>query len=202
MPHSQCNRFITFTTYFSINSIQVGQYSWALFHSGSAEQNSTLHRTEFFSASVVDLLALYGIVHQSSCVYTPQQIGTVERKHRHILEVARALKFQSSLPIHFWGECVRTAVNLINKLPTEVLGGRSPYEMLHQKTPGIDHLRVFGCLCYATTRLPRGDEFAPRARKSVFLGYSEVQNGYRLYDIIEKTFFVSRDVVFRENIFP
>ncbi|KAH0661870.1 hypothetical protein KY284_026801 [Solanum tuberosum] len=45
---------------------------------------------------------------------------------------------------------------------------RSPYEVLHQKILEVSHLRVFGCLCYAT-RFPKGDKFAPRARKSVFL---------------------------------
>jgi len=47
---------------------------------------------------MTNFFANKGIVHQMSSVNTSQQNSKAERKHGHILNVARALMIQSHLP--------------------------------------------------------------------------------------------------------
>ena len=144
----------------------------------------------------------HGVVHQMSCVGTPQQNGCVKRKHIHILNVSRALLFQSKLPVKFWGEAVMTAAHLINRTPTKVLQRRSPYEIFYGTIPEYEHLRVFGSLCYTHHRSRDKDKFGPRSRRCIFIGYPFGQKGWKVYDLEKKEFLISRDVVFYETEFP
>ena len=116
--------------------------------------------------------------------------------------MARALLFQASLPIRFWGECVLTAAYLINYTPTKLHKLKSPYEILFGKRPSYTHLRVFGCLCYVHTHDRIRDKFDARATKCVFLGYPHGKKGWRVFDLLSQRIFVSRDVIFHENIYP
>jgi len=76
-------------------------------------------RFEFTSGPIKEFYKKQGIIHQISCVDTPQQNGRVERKHRHILNVAGALRFQANLPIEFGG-CTLVVGYLINKTPSSI----------------------------------------------------------------------------------
>ncbi|XP_074306150.1 uncharacterized protein LOC141641385 [Silene latifolia] len=127
--------------------------------------------TEFFQVHCSDYFASKGIVHQRSIKGHPQQNGRVERKHRHLLETARALRFHAKLPIRFWGDCLLTATYLINKMPSSVLNWQTPHELLFNTNPRYDELRVFGSLCYATMPPTARDKFMPKARRCIFLGY-------------------------------
>ncbi|KAJ0482050.1 putative RNA-directed DNA polymerase [Helianthus annuus] len=142
-----------------------------------------------------------GILHKTSCSYTPQQNGVVERKHRHLLNTSRALMFQSSLPLKYWSDCILTVVYLINRLPSSVLGGRSPYAIVYDFKPSLIHLRNFGCLCFSTV-LSETYKFAYHADKCVLIGYSNVKKGYKLLSLDNKKVFFPRDVKFYKNVYP
>ncbi|KAL4388539.1 hypothetical protein GQ457_09G023790 [Hibiscus cannabinus] len=151
---------------------------------------------------MVEFFKENGVVHQTSCIHTPQQNSVVERKHQHILSVARALRIQAGLPFKFWIDCVMHSAYLINITPTPVLDSRTPFELLFQTVPKVSHLRIFGCLSYASV-LPRPEtKMHPRSVKCIFLGFPKHSKGYRLFDINRHKVFISRDVVFSENIFP
>lgn len=149
-----------------------------------------------------EFLASKGTLHQFSCVHTPQQNSVVERKHQHLLNVARALMFQFHVPLTFWGKCVLTASYLINRTPMPLLSLKAPYDVLHTHKIDYSVMRVVGCLAYATTIAVQRGKFDPRATPCVFMGYPVGIKGYRLYDIVNNRFFISRDVLFFEDLFP
>lgn len=157
---------------------------------------------ELCEGNILKLYNDHGIIHQTSCVDTPQQNGVVERKHRHLLETTRALFFQSNLPIRFWGECVQTATYLINRLPLPSLNYQSPYARLFSSVPDYSHLKAFGCLCFTSTLKQGRSKLDARAHPCVFIGYPFAQKGYRVYDLVSKRILVSRDLVFHERHFP
>jgi len=147
----------------------LNQYNISVKHLRSDNGKEYLSATSGFQP----FLESHGIIHQTSCSYTLQQNGVAERKNRHLLDVARCLMFHMHLPKHFWGHAVLTACYLINRLPTSVLQGNTPFSILHPNRSLFSlPLRVFGCVCFVHNLTPGLDKLDPRAEQCVFVGYS------------------------------
>ncbi|KAK4395750.1 Retrovirus-related Pol polyprotein from transposon RE1 [Sesamum angolense] len=155
---------------------------------------------EFVQKSVSDFCNSKGILHQTSCLYTSQQNDVAERKHRHLLDVARTLMTHMHVHKSYWGDVVLTACYLINRVPSTVLNGDTPYSCIFPDKPlfGIAP-RVFGCVCFVHIHSPNLDKLSPRSVKCIFLGYSRTQKGYRCSNPQSRKSFTSADVTFFES---
>ncbi|XP_076901307.1 uncharacterized protein LOC143555679 [Bidens hawaiensis] len=156
---------------------------------------------EFTSNRMLNFYTKHGILLETTCPHTPQQNGVVERKHRHLLETARVLKFEAKLPTHFWGECIMTEAYIINLLPSEIIENKTPYEIIYGQKPDYESLKVFGCLAYYHNTETRGDKFEERGRQGIFLGYPRGTKGYKIFYVKNGKIIVSRDVRFVETHF-
>ena len=147
---------------------------------------------------MVQYLSSQGIIHQTSYVGTPQQNGVAERKNRDLLEKTRSFMIYMNVPKKFWSFAILTATYLINRLPSPVLGFKSPYEVLKDRKIDLTHLKVFGCVCFVHIQALNYDKLDARATKCIFLGYSSTQKGYKCFNPITKKCIVSKDVKFEE----
>lgn len=75
-------------------------------------QIKKLRSANALELALTTFLQQQGTLHQFSCPYRPQQNFVVERKHQHLLNMARSLLFQSKVLLLFWGECVTTTTFL------------------------------------------------------------------------------------------
>ena len=152
--------------------------------------------------ALTSYLKEHGIHHRISCPYTPEQNGTAERKHRHLIETTLTLLKNASLPEKFWDEAVFTSTFLINRMTTPILQHKSPYEVLFNIKPDYTLLRTFGCLCYPYLRPYSPHKLSARSEQCIFLGYSSFHIGYRCLSLSTNRLYISRNVIFEESIYP
>jgi len=105
--------------------------------------------TEYTSGKFEELCIDARIEHQFTVVYTPQQNGVSERKNKTIMEMVRCMLYEKKLPKQFWAETVNTTTYLLNRLPTRALKIKTPFEVWKGYKPFVQHLKVFGCVCYS-----------------------------------------------------
>lgn len=154
---------------------------------------------EYQSADFHEYLKKAGIVHQTTAPYSPASNGIAERTNRGILDPTRSMLKHAGLSNSYWAEAASVAIYIKNRVVHRALG-KSPYEALYGQKPDIGHLRVFGCAAYAHIPVETGrKKLDDRARRCIFLGYTDTESIWRLYDLATKRVFTSRDVRFDEN---
>ena len=111
--------------------------------------------------------------------HTPPQNGVAERFNRYVLEIMRALLFDSGVSRRYWKYAVVTA-NYLRNRTTIVKGSdnKTPYELWHGHKPDLAHLRVWGCRVLYHHK--SDDKLESRVMEGTFLLYGKSDKQYHV----------------------
>lgn len=159
--------------------------------------------TEFCSKDLAGFYFEKGILHQTTVPYNSSQNGVAERKHRTIQEKSRVLLSSSGAPSKFWSEAVKTAEFLVNRYPTQVLGGDSPFKRWFGYAPNYSIFHPFGASCHVfVPSEKRASVFSPVSVSGIFVGYAVNKKAYRCYIPELNDVVISNNVKFNDAVFP
>lgn len=86
----------------------------------------------------------------------------------------------------FWGEAMRTAVDLLNLSPSIPLNCDVPKKVWTGKDVSHKHLKVFGCRAFVHIPKDERSKLDGKVKQCIFVGYAHEEFGYRLWDPISK----------------
>nr|GEW04115.1 hypothetical protein [Tanacetum cinerariifolium] len=140
--------------------------------------------TEFENNDLNQFYGMKGIKREFSVPRTPQQNGITERKNRTLIEAIKTMLADLLLPIPFWAEAVNTACYVQNRVLVTKPHNKTPYELLHGRTPSIGFMRRFGYPVTILNTLDSLGKFDGKVDEGFLVGYSVSSSGPTwLFDI-------------------
>ena len=102
----------------------------------------------------------------------------------------------SSLPVSFWGYAIKTAVDILNVVPSKSVS-KTPLELWNGRKPSLRHYRMWGCPAHVLKK--KTSKLESRTEVCLFIGYPKGTRGGLFYSPKEKKVFVSTHATFLEN---
>ena len=105
----------------------------------------------------------------------------------------------STLPISLWMEALKTAIHILNRVPSKSMP-KTSYELWTGRKPTLNYLHVWGCPAEAKVFNPNIGKLDPKTVSCHFIGYPEKPKSYRFNCPDRYTKFVEmRHTVFLED---
>ncbi|KAM1663096.1 hypothetical protein ACFXTN_038807 [Malus domestica] len=121
-----------------------------------------------------------GIVGQYTTPGTLSQNGVAERRNRTLKDMVRSMLSHSQLPEFLWGEAIKIANYILNRVPTKAVKS-IPFEIWTGRRPSFNHFHSWGCRCEARLYNPNEKKLDLKTTSCFFVGYAEKSKGYRFY---------------------
>jgi transposase InsO family protein len=83
-----------------------------------------------------------GIVHEQTAAQSSASNGLAERMNRTLFDITRSLIIDCTVPIPFWGEAIRTACQIRNRLSSESINNISPHQLWFGNAPTLPRSRI------------------------------------------------------------
>ena len=111
---------------------------------------------------------------------TPQQNGVAERRNRTLMEMVRSMMSYYSVPISLWGEALKTAMYILNRVSSKAVP-KTPFELWTGRKPSLRHIHIWGCPAEARIYNPHEKKLDSRTISGYFIGYPDKSKWYKFY---------------------
>lgn len=106
--------------------------------------------------------------------YTPELNGMSERMNRTLVERAKSMLAESKLSKEMWGEAINVAVYITNRVPTNAVKNKTPYEMWYGSKPTLSNIKIFGCRAYIHIPKEKRSKFDDKSVVGILVGYMDL----------------------------
>nr|GEV32613.1 ribonuclease H-like domain-containing protein [Tanacetum cinerariifolium] len=173
----------------------VKELKFNLFSASQISDNGT----EFKNHDLNQFCGMKGIKMEFSIPRTPQQNGIAKRKNRTLIEAARTMLADLLIPIPFWAEAINTACYVQNKVLVTKPHNKTPYKLLHGRSPSIGFMGPFGCPVTILNTLDPLGKFKGNVDEGFLVGYSVNSKAFRVFNSRTHIFQETLHVNFLEN---
>ena len=112
---------------------------------------------------------------------SPKQNGVAERRNHTLKDMMRSMMSRSNLPEYLWGEIIKTANYILNRVPIKSIP-KTPLELWTSRKPSLNHFQVWRCPAKVRLYNPQEKKLDPRTVWCYFIGYLDHSKGYKFYN--------------------